>query len=134
MGATLVVMATLLALLGAALLHLRRRGRPPRGSALGPFLRHFEARGVSPEVAAVAFRQLQRWMDAQDRTFAVRPDHDLVSVYGLVPEEVDAAIEPMARECGRRRDPARALPGVATVEDLVAELERCPVAAGGERR
>jgi hypothetical protein len=128
MGATLLATAALLLGLGVALLHLRRRGARRGASALGPFLRHFEAHGVAPEVAAVAFRQLQRWMDAQDRAFAVRPDQDLVAVYGLVPEEVDAALERMARECGRRRDPARVRPRVATVEELVAELARWPEA------
>jgi hypothetical protein len=135
-GAALVAIAAVLIGLGAALLHLRQRGARRGGSALGPFLRHFESQGVAPELAAVVFRQLQRWMDAQDRGFAVRPDQDLVSVYGLVPEEVDAALERMARECGRRRDLARAVPRVATVEELVAELARWPAAGGanGGRR
>jgi hypothetical protein len=135
MAATLLAVAAVLLGLGAALLHLRRRAARPRGSALGPFLRHFESRGVAPEVAAAAFPQLQHWMGAQDRSFAVRPDQDLVAVYGLVPEEVDAALERMARECGRRRDPARTPPRVATVEELVVELGRWPEASanGGAR-
>jgi hypothetical protein len=54
-----------------------------------------------------------------------------VSVYGLVPEEVDAALERMARECGRRRDPARPRPRVATVEELVSELAGWPEAGTG---
>lgn len=124
----LVVVAGIIAL-GIVLLRLQRHsaGRGGR-SALGPFLRHFEAEGIPPEVAAAAFRQLQRWMDAQDRSFAVRPDQDLVAVYGLVPEEVEAALDRLAAECGRRRDPARTSPKIASVADLVGELARWPAA------
>jgi hypothetical protein len=115
--------------LALLLLRLQRRATGRRGkSALGPFLRHFEAEGVPPEVAAAAFRQLERWMLAQDRSFAVRPEQDLVSVYGLVPQEIEAALDRLAEECGRRRDPARSAPKLASVADLVAELARWPIA------
>lgn len=112
-------------LLGLMVIRLRaRRDRP--GSALGPFLRHFEAEGLPVEVAASVFRQLQRWMEAQGHGFAVRHDQDLASVYGLVPAELDAALLRMARECGRRFDPAEPHPPLESVGDLVAELARCP--------
>lgn len=124
----LLLLAGAIAALGAVWLRVRggvgRRG----ASALGPFLRHFESEGVPPEVAAAVFRQLQRWMDAQDRAFVVRPEQDLVSVYGLVPEEVTAALERLAEESGRRRDPARAAPKLETVGELVHELARWPEA------
>lgn len=114
--------------LGLVLLYLRRAARHRSAGALGPFLRHFEAEGVPPEVGATAFRQLRRWMEAQDRTFAVRPDQSLVRVYGLVPEEIDAALERMAHECGRRRDPAHTPERIETVGDLVRELACWPEA------
>lgn len=112
--------------LGLVLVRLRKAGRERPASALPPFLRHFEARGIPPEVAASVFRQLQHWMQAQDRHFAVRPDQDLSQVYGLVPEELDAALVRMARECGRHFDPRAQHPPLHTVDDLVSTLARCP--------
>lgn len=113
-------------LLAIALLRLRgAQGRRP-ASALPPFLRHFEAQGISAEVSASVFRQLQRWMEAQDGRFAVRPDQDLARVYGLVPEELDAALSRLAPECGRRFDPKQPHPPLVTVADLVTALSRCP--------
>ena len=103
----------------------RARGARPQ-SALGPFLRHFEAENVPVEVAATVFRQLQRWMEAQDQRFVVRPDQDLAAVYGLVPEELDVALQRMATECGRRFDPTATRAPLATVRDLVLALSRCP--------
>jgi hypothetical protein len=88
-------------LLGFLFVRLREAQRRRPASALPPFLRHFEREGIPVEVAATVFRQLQRWMDAQDRSYAVRHDQDLERVYGLVPEELDAALQRMARECGR---------------------------------
>lgn len=118
--------------LGAVLLLLQRRSRRQAGgtSTLGPFLRHFEAEGVPPEVAAAVHRQLRSWMSAQDRHFAVRPRQDLASVYGLVPEEVRAAVDRLARECGRREGapPGDAAP--ATVSDLVHAVARRPPREG----
>ncbi len=93
--------------LGAVLLRMQRSGRGKGGSALGPFLRHFEAEGIPAEVAAAVYRQLRSWMDAQDRSHAVRPEQELVAVYGLVPEEAIAALDRMARNSGRRREPTR---------------------------
>ena len=120
----LIAVGGVIALLFAVLLRIQRRGRSRGRSALGPFLRHFERQGVPPELAAVAFRQLQRWMAAQDRSFAVKPEQSLSTVYGLVPEEVDAALERLAAECGRRRDPEAPRRRLETVSDLVLELAR----------
>lgn len=113
-------------LLGFLLLRLRGEQRRWPASALPPFLRHFEAQGIPAEVSASVFRQLQRWMEAQDGRFAVRPDQDLASVYGLVPEELHAALSRLAPECGRRFDPQQSHVPLVTVADLVTALSRCP--------
>ena len=115
--------------LGAVLLRMQRSGRGS-GSALGPFLRHFEAEGVPAEIAAAVYRQLLSWMEAQDRSHAVRPEQELEAVYGLVPEEAIAALDRMARNSGRRREPTREIPELVTVADLVRELSRCPPEEG----
>lgn len=115
------------ALLFAVLMRIQR-GSARGGSALGPFLRHFEAKGVAPEVAATVFRQLQRWMAAQDGSVAVKPEQSLSAVYGLLPEEVEAALLRLGEECGRRRDPTRERVVVTTVHELVSELAAWPSA------
>lgn len=118
------------AILALALVWTRLRAAQRRrpASALPAFLRHFEAKGVPVELAAAAFHQLQRWMQAQDRRFAVRPDQDLRAVYGIVPEELGPALARLAAECDRRFDPVSAPPPEAlrTVDDLVRALARCP--------
>ncbi|MGH0028272.1 MAG: hypothetical protein ACQGVC_00650 [Myxococcota bacterium] len=113
-------------LLAVVLVRLRARARRRPASTLPAFLRHFEAQGVPVEVAASVFRQLQRWMEAQDRHYPVRPDQDLAGVYGLVPEEVEGALARLAGECGRRFDPDAPRPPLASVADLVTALARCP--------
>lgn len=124
---SLVVVGGAVLALGAVLLFLQRRSRRSVGpSAMGPFLRHFEKEGVPPEVAAAVYRQLRHWMHAQDHHFAVRPQQDLVSVYGLVPEEVHAAVDRLARECGRQGGAPREAAALVTVAHLVHEVARRP--------
>lgn len=115
-----------IAALGLVLVRMRRARQRRPASALPAFLRHFEAKGVPVEVAATVFRQLQRWMQAQDRHFPVRHDQSLRGVYGLVPEELDAALQRLAPECGRRFDPSLPHPPIETVSDLVKVLASCP--------
>lgn len=124
----LVWVGAAILLLGFVLVRLRRAGQRRPASALPPFLRHFEAKGIPAEVSATVFRQLQHWMQAQDRHFAVRPDQRLDTVYGLLPEELDAALARMAAECGLRFHPDAPRPPLETVSDLVTALARCPEA------
>jgi hypothetical protein len=125
----LAIVATSVACLAALLLLVRRRPRRGRDT-LGPFLRHFDARGVPPEVSSTLHRHLQRWMRDSASSFPVRPGDDLATVHGIEPEDVESTVDLLLAECGRHRDPALDTERIRTVEDLVLFVASCPPAGG----
>jgi hypothetical protein len=126
---TLAIVATCVAGLAALLLLVRRRPRRTRDT-LGPFLRHFDARGVPPEVASTLHHHLQRWMSDGGRSFPVRPGDDLAAVHGIEPEDVGATVDLLLAECGRRRDGGVEGERIETVEDLILFVASCPPERG----
>jgi hypothetical protein len=128
------ILATVVGLVAAMLLLWRRiRARPGsgRGDSLGPFLRHFDERGIPTDVSLAIFHHLQRWMSDSQRGFPVRPGDDLV-IYGISAEDVDDTLALLLSECGRH--PAAApRPPIASVDDLVLHVADCPVDDGNKR-
>lgn len=122
--ATLAVVAAL----ALTLLGVRRALRERRvGDPLGGFLRHFERRGVPPEIAHAAYEELRSWLGAAPGAHRVRPGDDLQHVYGVTPDERREAVELVARACGRTLPADAALADeVGSVEDLVDAVARCP--------
>lgn len=126
----LVAMLAAVVLLAAGLFGLRRasRRRAP-GDPLGAFLRHFEERGVPPELAHAAYEELRGWLGGAPGTHSVEPDDELGHVYGVAPDERREAVELVARACGRALPEKTPLPGeLATVDDLVVCVARLPAA------
>lgn len=115
-------------LLAAGLFGVRRASRRhPPGDPLGAFLRHFEERGVAPELAHAAYDELRGWLGAAPETHRIDPDDDLGHVYGVTPDERREAVELVARACGRALPTDTAIPDeLATVDDLVALVARLP--------
>jgi hypothetical protein len=117
---TLVAIGVVVVVLGALLARVHRSLAPrrePRG--LGGFLRHFDPADVSEEVVIAVYRQIERW----EANTAPRPEHDLRTIYGLLPEEIHHAVAQVARACDR-------LPGdvgaVRTVGDWVRHVSEQP--------
>lgn len=125
----LAIVAVSVAGLAALLLLVRRRPQRTRDT-LGPFLRHFDARGVPPEVSSTLHRHLQRWMSDGGKSFPVRPGDDLATVYGIEPEDVATTVELLLTECGRRRGEDVGGERIETVEDLVLFVASCPPERG----
>ena len=122
---TLSMVAAGVAALAAVLLLLRRRPRRTRDT-FGPFLRHFDGRGVPPEVSSTLYRHLQRWMSDGGRTFPVRPGDDLATVHGIEPGDLGTTLDLLFAECGRRRSGEVEAERIRTVEDLVLFVASCP--------
>jgi hypothetical protein len=126
---TLAIVAGSVAGLAVLLLVVRRRPRHTRDT-LGPFLRHFDARGVPADVSSMLHRHLQRWMSDAGKSFPVRAGDDLAKVYGIEPEDVGTTVDLLLTECGRRRGEAVGGERIATVEDLVLFVASCPPERG----
>jgi len=116
------------ALLAAGLFGVRRasRRRPP-GDPLGAFLRHFEERGLPPELAHAAYDELRGWLGAAPGRHRIDPGDDLGHVYGVAPDERREAVELVARACGRALPAGTSVPSdLTSVEDLVVFVARLP--------
>jgi len=125
----LAIVAACVAGLVALLLRMGRRPGRARDT-FGPFLRHFDARGVPPEVSSALYRHLQRWMSDGGSAFPVRPGDDLAAVHGIDPEDVATTVDLLLVECGRRRREGGESDEISTVEDLVLFVASCPPQPG----
>jgi hypothetical protein len=117
-GGGVVVLA--LALAGVA--RRRRRAQQPD---LAAFLRRCESEGTPPDVAAHVFHALQEWRSDDGTRFAVRADDRLERVYGIGADEIDATVALLARRVGRRAEPGRKRPTLATAADLAQAVACC---------
>jgi hypothetical protein len=112
--------------LGLALAGIARRRRRMQRPDLGAFLRRCEAQGTPPDVAAQVFHALQEWRSEGGARFAVRAEDRLERVYGIDADELDAAAALLAHRCGRRAEPGRKRPALATAADLARYISSCP--------
>ena len=111
--------------LALALAWLVRRRQHAQRPDLGAFLRRCEQEGTPPEVAAQVFHALQGWRgDAGGR--AVRADDGLLRVYGIRADEQDETTALLLHRCGRRAEPGRKRPPLATAADLARYVASCP--------
>ncbi|HXK23805.1 MAG TPA: hypothetical protein VMS55_14120 [Myxococcota bacterium] len=111
--------------LGLLLRGLARRRRRTRRPDLAAFLRRCEAQGTPPDVATQVFHALQEWRSDEGARFAVRADDRLERVYGIGADEIDATVALLARRLGRRAEPGRKRPALATAADLAHAVASC---------
>jgi hypothetical protein len=112
--------------LALVLVGLARRRRRIQRPDLAAFLRRCEAQGTPPDVAAHVFHALQEWHSNDGARFAVRAEDRLERVYGIGADEIEATVALLARRIGRRAEPGRKRPAVATAADLAQTVASCP--------
>lgn len=122
----LVVVACCVLALALGLAWIVRRRRRTERPDLGAFLRHCEAEGTPPEVAAQVFHALQGWRGDVGGRFAVRAGDELERVHGIRADEQGEAVALLLRRCGRRAEPGRNRPALVTAADLARYVASCP--------
>ena len=110
----LIALGTLVSYIQA---YLIRRNR--KDDKRGDFIDHFVSEGISEPVALSVYKYLQNWMGFDD--FPVRPQDNIVKIYGIVDEDMDELIIEIAEANNLvvPDEPDEEQEPIATVEDLI---------------
>jgi hypothetical protein len=110
-----------------AWLHYRQRklAQAREGQGFNEFAPYFSGEGIPLYKLREVFLYFQNWQTVKN--FPVNADDDICGVYGICDEDLDDAVEELAKAWGvQLLDPAESLrmPPVRTVADLVRFLAR----------
>jgi hypothetical protein len=106
----------------------RRLRRQRHGYTGHQFEEYFAAKGFPRDIARSVYDFFERWMSG----IPVVPQDDFARVLQIGEEDLDEALEELARRCASYRIPNGArLPPLRTMEDLVTWLSQLRAHPGG---